>query len=111
MRCAWILGVASCLGCSSAPGAPSTGGTTATALSARPAIGALETRDRKLLLFAAPDGLKVTLEDDSGAILAKEISLEELRDRDALLYELCRSAVAQNGAYLDARVDQVLDGL
>ncbi len=82
-----------------------TNGSVASVAGARSAIGAIETRDRKVLLFAASDGLRVTVEDESGAILAKEISVEELRDQDALLYELCRSAVAQNGAYLDARVD------
>jgi hypothetical protein len=98
-------------GCSSAAGSGSTSGGSATAAtSARPVIGALATRDRKVVLLSAPEGLRVTVEDASGAVIAKEIPIEDLRDQDALLYELCRSAVAANGAFVDARIDP-LSGL
>jgi hypothetical protein len=102
---AWFLGCLCLVGCSSAAGSPSISGSIASVTSTRPVIGALETRDRMIMLFASPDGLRVTVRDGSGAVLAKEITIEQLRDQDTVLYELCRSAVASNGTYLDARVD------
>jgi hypothetical protein len=50
------------------------------------------------------DGLHVTVQDESGAIVADDIAVDQLRQRDPFLYDLFRSSVASNH-YLDARLD------
>ncbi len=70
-------------------------------------IGVLQLRDERATLFAASDGLHVTVRDASGALLAQDVRVEDLRERDPFLYEVCRSSVAMNHS-LDARVDPPL---
>jgi hypothetical protein len=108
-------------GCSSGagPSETSTGGATAAAPrdepvasapqasqpgSASRVLGQLRTRDQRVTLLTGSDGLHVTVQNGSGAIVAEDIAIDELRQRDPLLYDLCRSSVASNH-YLDARLD------
>jgi hypothetical protein len=53
-------------------------------------------------MFAAPDGLRVTLQDSTGRILAEDVSVDELRDRDPFAYEACHSALGRSGGDVDA---------
>jgi len=65
-------------------------------------LGSLQTRDRKVVLFASSTGLKFTVRARDGAVLADRIDLATLRTVDPHLYELCRAGVASRGTYLDA---------
>jgi hypothetical protein len=75
-----------------------------TSPSLHPVFGKLEFRDRTVSFLATRDGLRVTLQEASGKVLAENVSIDELRNRDPFAYEACRSAVVQNG-YLDAALD------
>jgi hypothetical protein len=70
----------------------------------RPVLGKLQMHGRNVTLLGSRDGLRVTIEDDTGRILAHDASIDEVRLLDPLVYEACRSAVADNRGYLDARV-------
>jgi hypothetical protein len=67
-------------------------------------FGQLRTRDQRVTLLTGPGGLHVTVQNESGVVVAEDISMDDLRQRDPSLYELCRSSVASNH-YLDARLD------
>jgi hypothetical protein len=67
-------------------------------------LGQLETRDEKATLLMSADGLRVTVHDGRGTLIAEDVKLDELRQKDPFLYEVCRSSVASNH-YLDARLD------
>lgn len=94
-----------CSACSSATGGNelSSLGLGVAAAPSRPVIGKLRTHDRSITLMASPGGLRVTVQDDSGAAIARDVDVEGLRLVDPLAYELCRSSVASNATYLDAR--------
>jgi hypothetical protein len=68
-------------------------------------LGQLQTRDQRVTLLMAHDGLHVTVHDASGGLVAQDVSIDELRQSDPFLYEVCRSSVASNH-YLDARLDR-----
>jgi hypothetical protein len=72
--------------------------------SARVAIAKLRFRDRSVTLFGSRDGLRARVERDDGTLVAADVAIEDLRRIDPLAYEVCRSAVASNGEYLDARL-------
>jgi hypothetical protein len=69
----------------------------------RPIVG-LRTRDRIVTIVSTGGkDLRFTVRDAGGQVLADAITDAELREKDPLLFELCRSAVAQgDGSYLDA---------
>jgi hypothetical protein len=72
----------------------------------RSVIGKLQTRDRAVTLLVARDGLHVTVEDPSGNVLARDVSVDDLRFLDGESYELFRSSVASRSAPgLDARLE------
>jgi hypothetical protein len=92
-------------GCSSGV---SGGGHMSAAAAERPVIGKLQTRDRAVTLLAARDGLHVTVEDFSGKVLARDVSVDDLRLLDGVTYELFRSSVASRSeSGLDARLETV----
>jgi hypothetical protein len=68
-------------------------------------LGQLRTRDQRATLLMAHDGLHVTVHDASGGLVAQDLPIDELRQSDPFLYEVCRSSVASNH-YLDARLDE-----
>ncbi|HMJ54338.1 MAG TPA: hypothetical protein VK540_19790 [Polyangiaceae bacterium] len=92
--------------CSSAvtpsPAASSEPSTMATS---RSLLGTLHTRDREVLLYASPSGMKVTVKASSGALIADRVDLDALRTLDPHVYEICRSGLARGPAYLDATLD------
>jgi hypothetical protein len=96
-------------GASNAPSDPriaeESNGAASEAGNLHPVIGQLRTRDRRVTLFAAHDGLRVSIDDESGTSLIQDVPIDALRDKDPALYELCRSSVASNRYYLDARLD------
>jgi hypothetical protein len=98
---AWVL--VACIGCGSS--AAPTGVSAAVPSQGYPVIGRLRTRDRMVLLLASGNGLRVTIEDLSGAVLAEEVPLEAVRDRDPVTYVLCTSALASRAPTADARLD------
>jgi hypothetical protein len=69
-------------------------------------LGHLQTRDHKLTLFASPAGLRVTVRAHDGTVLADRVDVEDLRDTQPALYQLCRSALAAGSGYLDATLDR-----
>jgi hypothetical protein len=90
------------VGCSSVSG----GAHRTAAATDRPVIGKLQTRDRAVTLLAARDGLRVTVEDPSGNVLAQDVSVDDLRFLDGVTYELFRSSVASRSeSGLDARLE------
>ncbi len=68
-------------------------------------LGVLQMRDQRVTLMAARDGMLVTVRDGTGAIVAQDVKVEDLRETEPFLYEVCRSATASNH-YLDARLDR-----
>jgi hypothetical protein len=101
MKTAGLCVLLVCLGCGS--GALPTEAAPPTR--EHPVIGQLRTRDRKITLLAAREGLRVTVEDATGAPLATDIAVEELRTRDPAAYELFHTSVASRREALDARLD------
>jgi hypothetical protein len=93
-------------GCSSAV-APSSGSASSepAVSTSRSLLGTLRTRDREVLLYASPSGMKVTVKATNGALIADRIDLDDLRRLDPHIYQLCRSGVASGGTYLDATLD------
>ena len=90
-------------GCSSGA---SGGGRMSAAAAEHPVIGKLQTRDRAVSLLAARDGLHVTVEDAAGNVLARDVSVDQLRFLDGVTYELFRSSVASRSeSGLDARLE------
>jgi hypothetical protein len=72
----------------------------------RTVIGKLQARDRAITLLAAREGLRVTVEDPSGHVLAQDVSVDDLRFLDGVTYELFRSSVASSTeSGLDARLE------
>jgi hypothetical protein len=65
-------------------------------------IGKLQMRDRTITLRASSAGLRVTVHDAAGAVLAQDVAVDELRAIDPVSYEICRSSTAIRGEYLDA---------
>ncbi len=63
------------------------------------AFGALKTRDHKVTWLS---GQRLRIEDGRGAVVASGVTLDDLARIDPFLYAACTSAMAQNGAYLDA---------
>jgi hypothetical protein len=94
------------LACSSGAAGNELSPSTVAAAPNRPVIGKLQTHDRSVILMASRDGLRVTVEDASGAAIARDVDVEGLRRIDPLAYELCRSSLAMTsvggGPYLDA---------
>jgi hypothetical protein len=76
-----------------------------TATDRLPVLGRLQMRDRKVTLLGSRDGLRVTIEDEAGRVIARGASLDDVRQIDPSVYEICRTAVADNRGYLDARLD------
>jgi hypothetical protein len=68
-------------------------------------LGRLQMKDRSVTLLASRDGVRFTVEDGAGVVLAREVSIDDLRRMEPLLYEVCQSAVVHNHAFLDARLD------
>jgi hypothetical protein len=104
MKAARILALSMCVGCGS--GALST--EAAPPAQEHPVIGQLRTRNRRITLLAAREGLRVALEDASGGPPRREtrdMPLEELRGIDPEAYELLRTSVASVAQPLDARLD------
>ena len=54
----------------------------------------IQTRDRSVTLLAGHGGRRVTIEDDHGRVIAKDVDVDELEAIDARSYELVRSTVA-----------------
>jgi hypothetical protein len=112
---AWLSAMG-CSGSGGLPGEPAanpaavevpaeTAATPAAPMSAgRPVLGKLQMQGRMVTLLGSRDGLRVTVEDETGRIVAHDASIEEVRLVDPLVYEACRSAVADNRGYLDARL-------
>jgi hypothetical protein len=90
-------------GCASSAGRSDV---SAVAPSDRPVLGKLQMRDRDVTLLASPGGLRVTIEDARGAVLARDVGVAELQSIDPLVYEMFRQSVASNRPYLDARLDE-----
>jgi hypothetical protein len=91
------------VGCSSGV---SGGGHSSAAVVDRPVIGKLQTRDRAVTLLATGEGLHVTVQDASGNVLARDVSVGDLRLLDGVTYELFRSSVASRSeSGLDARLE------
>jgi hypothetical protein len=67
-------------------------------------LGVLQVRDQRVTLLASRDGLRVTVRDAVGAVVAENATIEELREKDPFVYEICRSSVASIHD-LDARLD------
>lgn len=68
-----------------------------------PTIAVLQTRDRRVELHS---GTRVTVRNNEGDLVADDVTLDELAERDPFLYEVCRASFAQNGTeYVDARLD------
>jgi hypothetical protein len=65
-------------------------------------LGQLQMRNQQVTLFASRDGLRVTVRDQDGKILADHADAESLRATQPELYSLCRAAVASRSSYLDA---------
>jgi hypothetical protein len=95
-----LLALAACS--SGAGGNDLSAGSRVASAPSRPVIGKLMTHDRSITLMASHDGLRVTVEDASGAAVARDVDVEGLRAVDPLAYELCRSSLASNGSYVDA---------
>jgi hypothetical protein len=93
--------------CSSGAGSGEVSGVgvaTSPPAAAHPVIGKLKTHDRSIVLMSSHDGLRVTVEDASGAVIARDVEVERLRGVDPVAYELCRSSLAMSeGPYLEAR--------
>jgi len=68
----------------------------------RAPIAALQTRDRTVRIYGGRD-LRVTVVDDRGQLVASDVTMEQLRAIDPLLYRMCTNAVAGRGD-IDARV-------
>jgi hypothetical protein len=66
-------------GCSSAVPASPTSSEPSIAATSRSLLGSLRTRDREVLLYASPTGMKVTVRAPGGAILADRVDLDTLR--------------------------------
>jgi len=63
----------------------------------------LQTRDRRVELHS---GTRITVRNNEGDLVAEDLSLDELQQRDPFLYEVCRTSFAGNdGTFLDARLD------
>jgi hypothetical protein len=101
VKTAGLCALLVCFGC----GSSALPTETAPPASEHPVIGQLRTRDRRITLLAARDGLRVTVEDAAGAQLARDVAVDELKTRDPAAYELFRTSVASRGAPLDARLD------
>jgi len=97
------------LGCSSAVTPSSTASSEPpVATPSRSLLGSLHTRDREVLLYASPTGMKVTIKGLNGAVVADRVDLEALRALDPHIYEICRSGIASGHGYLDATLDPPL---
>ncbi|HMI87167.1 MAG TPA: hypothetical protein VK550_23895 [Polyangiaceae bacterium] len=93
-------------GCSSAVTSSSaTSSDPSITAASRSLLGTLHTRDREVLLYASPTGMKVTVKAANGALLADRVDVDALRALDPHVYEICRSGVANGATYLDATLD------
>jgi hypothetical protein len=101
VKTAILFALSACFGC----GSSALPTEVAPPVREHPVIGQLRMRDRSITLLAARDGLHVTVEDAAGAVLVRDVGVEELRARDPVAYELFRTSVASRGEPLDARLD------
>jgi hypothetical protein len=75
------------------------------------AIAGIQTRDGKVTVLGGGGDLRVVVERADGTLAMDGVSLDELRARDPVLYELVTSSYASNasnasnGTYLDATLD------
>jgi hypothetical protein len=65
--------------------------------SASAGIVKIVTRDRRITLLSGHAGRLVTVEDDRGRVIAKEVDVDALRGLDAEVYQLVHSAQAHRG--------------
>jgi hypothetical protein len=72
--------------------------------SVHPAFGKLRLRDRTITLRTSGGALLVTLQDSAGKVLAEDLSMEQLRDRDPFAFEACESSLARGLADIDAEL-------
>jgi hypothetical protein len=102
-RLPFVLLAGALLACSSGSSlAERTGSFAAPAAHAGATIGRIQMRDRTITLHASSAGLRVTVQDEAGAVLAQDVAVDELRTVDPLSYDVCRSSTAHRGEYLDA---------
>ena len=73
-------------------------------------LGTLRTRDREVLLYASPAGMKVTIKAPNGMLVADQVDLDTLRTLDPHIYDICRSGIAGRPSYLDATLDSRMRG-
>jgi hypothetical protein len=93
-RIALVALTLAAVGCSSSVGTNPLEG--AVAAPSRPVIGKLQSHDRSVTLLASHDGLRVTVEDATGKVLAHDVDVEAVRGIDPVVYEMCRSSLASN---------------
>jgi hypothetical protein len=104
-----LLLVGGLFACSSS-GLPERSGAAPAAVPApRATIGKLQMRDRSILLLASGAGLRVTVEDMAGTVLAEDVALDDLRTIDPVAYDVCRSSTASHQEQFDARLQLPLD--
>jgi len=72
------------------------------AVAARPIIGKLATRDAVLSFHAGAEGPRFSVADATGATIARDVTLDDLRTRFPDLHDAYRSSTASTGTYLDA---------
>lgn len=72
------------------------------AVGARPIIGKLATRDAVLSFHAGAEGPRFSVADATGATIARDVTLDDLRTRFPDLHDAYRSSTASTGTYLDA---------
>ncbi len=66
-------------------------------------VAKLRTRDRVVSIRAGASGARVTLATLDGDVLGSDLSLDELRTRDPMLYEVVTSSVAGLDASIEPR--------
>jgi hypothetical protein len=92
-------------GCSSAASPAPVPSEPSVATSSAGTLGTIRTRDREVLLYATPNGMKVTVKSKSGAVVADRVDLDTLRTTDPEIYDIFRAGVANGRPYLDATLD------
>jgi hypothetical protein len=67
-------------------------------------FGQLRTRDRRVTLMTSQGGLRLTVQDKAGTVLARDVTVDDLAKSEPILHEVLRSSVATREPYLDARL-------